>query len=69
MTNPSPDNNTAKLLELVPKLALFIAIAGAAHILLPERITPIAGLLVSSALTVFAAGAFANEVAVRLPPP
>ncbi|MEQ1883814.1 MAG: type II CAAX endopeptidase family protein [Bryobacteraceae bacterium] len=66
MTGLPPDNNNAKLLGLAPKLALFIAIAGAAHVLLPERITPIAGLLVSSALTVFAAGAASNEIAVRL---
>jgi membrane protease YdiL (CAAX protease family) len=66
MTASSPDNNNAKLIALIPKLALFIAIAGAAHTFLPEKITPIAGLLVSSALTVFAAGALANEIAVRL---
>ncbi|MEQ1947600.1 MAG: type II CAAX endopeptidase family protein [Bryobacteraceae bacterium] len=66
MTGLSPNNNGAKILALAPKLALFIAIAGAAHVLLPERITPIAGLLVSSALTVFAAGAIANELSVYL---
>ena len=66
-TNDGPSNGgRANTLELIQRVALFVAIGGVGQILLPGLIAPLSGNLVASALSVFTAGAIANELSVRL---
>jgi uncharacterized protein len=64
----SKDSNEgrAKTPDLIQRIALFVLIASAGWLLLPRVIAPVSGLLVASAVSVFAAGAMANEISVRL---
>jgi membrane protease YdiL (CAAX protease family) len=61
-----PAEERQKTLALIQKIALFVVIAGAGRALLPAVMEPVAGILVASALSVFAAAAIANELSVRL---
>jgi CAAX protease family protein len=66
MNVASSSEARGKALELVQRLALFIAIAVTGQLLLPRLIVPMSGILVASALSVFATGALANEFSVRV---
>ena len=58
---PKPDK-----IGILLRVGLFILIAWIAMILLPVLMLPLAGLLVASALTTFAAAALANAITVRV---
>lgn len=62
----APAGSGLKPLALIQRIALFVVIAAAGQVLLPGLMKPFAPILVASALSVFAAGALANEVSVRL---
>ena len=58
---PQPDK-----IGILLRVGLFVLIAWIAMILLPIAIYPLAGLLVASAMTTFAASALANAITVRI---
>src|SRR5580704_15317147 len=55
-----------KLRELLPRVGLFVLLALLAYYLFPILMLPLAGTLVASTLSTFAAGLLANVLVVRV---
>src|ERR1700744_3362876 len=62
----SPESPKPDKIGIALRVGLFILIGWIAMVLFPILIFPLAGLLVTSALSVFAAAALANAIAVRI---